>query len=310
MSFTAVFGVIFIDIKGFPAMGRKYIPNERNLGDICLVDGGVARNIAENLAHVNREVEFVTIAEDGGVSAGALEKLRKTGVCLDYVTTVREGAHGMWLVILNENGDVAGQISKMPDIAALERLVDEKGDEIISRCENIVLEMDAGEAISEKVFSLAQKYGKKVYVIVGNMSVILKRRDLVKKAEVFICNDAEIANLLERDISYLSPDRMKEELKSAVTNEGYPSLVVTMGENGCAYYDKSSAECGVCPAERAKVVDTSGAGDAFFSGTVAALTNGLPLCEAVRHGTHLACLTLQSTESSCPEIDFLTNSEI
>lgn len=308
MSYTAVFGVIFVDIKGFPF--GKYVPEGRNLGDIRFVHGGVARNVALNFANVGQRVSFVTMTENSAMGAEAVSELEKAGVNLDYIKKAENSALGMWMVILNESGDVAGQISKMPDITALEELVDEKGDEIVKNCENIVLEMDLGEKISEKVLALAEKYNKKVYVIVGNMSVILKRRDLVKKVDAFICNEIEIGNLLETDMTMLTPDVMAEEIKKASKEQGYPSLVVTMGKSGCAYYDKKNDNCGVCPAHRVPLVDSTGAGDAFLSGTVIGLTRGFDLGYAVKVGTYMASLTVQSDKSSCPKTEILINSEI
>lgn len=307
MSYTAVFGVIFVDIKGFPF--GKYVPKGRNLGEIKFVHGGVARNVSLNLANVGRKVEFVTMTENTAMGSEAIAALQSSGVGTSYLSET-ENALGMWMVILDESGDVAGQISKMPDIAALEKLVDEKGDEIVRNCDNIVLEMDAGEKISEKIIALANKYNKKVYVIVGNMSVILKRTDLVRKIDTFICNEIEISNLLGKDLTKLTPDMMAQELMSACEKENYPSLVVTMGKSGCAYYDKAEKEYGVCPARKVALIDSTGAGDAFLSGTVAALSGGRKLKDAVKTGTYLASLTVQSEESSCPKSEILTNDEI
>lgn len=298
MGYTAVFGVIFVDIKGFPF--NKYVAKGRNLGDIRFVHGGVARNIVEDFANAGQSVSFVTITEKTAVGTEAIENLRSAGVNLEYVKEIENGAVGMWMVILDESGDVAGQISKMPDISALEKLVDEKGDEIVRNCDNIILEMDMGESISEKIFALAEKYNKKVYIIVGNMSVILRRKDLVKKADVFICNEIEIGNLLGCDMTKLGPDEMSLRVKEASENSGYPSIVVTMGKNGAAYYDKASGEYGVCPVRKVNLIDSTGAGDAFLSGTVIGLTNGCKLKNAVKIGTYLAALTIQCDKSSCP----------
>ena len=45
MASTVVFGVSFVDIKGFPF--GKYDPRGRNLGTVQIVHGGVSRNVAE-----------------------------------------------------------------------------------------------------------------------------------------------------------------------------------------------------------------------------------------------------------------------
>ena len=44
-----VIGAVFVDIKGHPLM--QYIPTGRNVGRVLQVHGGVARNIAEDIAN-------------------------------------------------------------------------------------------------------------------------------------------------------------------------------------------------------------------------------------------------------------------
>lgn len=295
---TTVIGVIFIDIKGFPF--GKYNVKGRNLGDIRFCSGGVTRNIVENFANAGQEVNFVTLSDDSPFGADALSHLEKLGVKLEHVKKVEDNGIGMWMVVLDEKGDVAGEISKMPDISALEQLIEEKGDEIVKGSDNIIFEMDTNEEISERLLSLAEKYNKRKYTIVGNMSVILKRRDLVKRTDCFICNEVEIGKLLNESLTSLSPEEMAQRLKVACVEEGYPSLVVTLGENGAAYYDKSNGSCGYCPAKCVELVDSTGAGDAFLSGTVMALSKDYPLSKAVEIGTHMAALTIGTQCSACP----------
>ena len=58
------------------------------------------------------------------------------------------------------------------------------------------------------------------------------------------------------------------------------------------------------------MVDSTGAGDAFFSGTVAARMRGLSLRDSARLGAHLAALTIRTEESTCPRVeDFLPSEE-
>ena len=65
------------------------------------------------------------------------------------------------------------------------------------------------------------------------------------------------------------------------------SMVVTMGGQG-AVYAKHTGECGVVPAKKVDVIDTTGAGDAFFAGTVIGLTYGKNLAQSCEIGSRLA----------------------
>ena len=52
--------------------------------------------------------------------------------------------------------------------------------------------------------------------------------------------------------------------------------------------------------QQVPVADTTGAGDAFFSGVAAGLTYGKPLPEACAIGTRLASSVICSLENTCP----------
>ncbi|MBQ7875199.1 MAG: carbohydrate kinase family protein [Oscillospiraceae bacterium] len=299
MASTAVFGVAFVDIKGFPF--NKYIPTGTNLGNITIVHGGVSRNVCEDFANVGMPVDFVSVTDHTIIGQDVINHLENIGVGTDYITLIPNRGVGMWLAVMDEKGDLAASTSQMPDLAALEAFIGAKGEEIVAKCENIILEIDMNEAIAEKVLSLAEKYNKKVYVIVGNLSIIGKRPDFLSRVDCYICNEIEAGKFFEMDLEDYSPEQMLEVVKIKSAELRVPSMVVTMGKNGAVFYDSRTGEEGHCPCFPCKLVDTTGAGDAFLSGTVMGLTKGYSLEKAVRAGTMLASATIQVEESSCPK---------
>ncbi len=299
MASTVVVGVAFVDIKGFPF--GKYNPQGRNLGSVRIVHGGVSRNVAEDFANIGMPVSFCTMQEDSAIGKDVVRRLTAAGVDLSFTATAADNGLGMWLVVLDENGNLAGSISRMPDTAILEEYISSCGESVIASAENIVLEIDLSERIAADVLAFAERYQKKVYAIVGNMSVILAHREFLERTDCFICNEIEAGRLFDSDaVPAFSPEQMLEYLPTAAKAARIPSMVVTMGARGAVYYDGHSNGAGICPPYPAHVIDTSGAGDAFFSGTVMGLTRSLPLHEAVRYGAKLASLTIASEENSCP----------
>ena len=299
MASTAVFGVAFVDIKGFPF--EKYIPTGTNLGNITIVHGGVSRNVCEDFANVGMPVDFVSVTDHTIIGQDVVDHLQNIGVGTDYITLIPNRGVGMWLAVMDEKGDLAGSTSQMPDLDALEAFIGAKGEEIVAKCENIILEIDMNEAIAEKVLSLAEKYNKKVYVIVGNLSIIGKRPDFLSRVDCYICNEIEAGKFFEMDLEDYTPDQMLEVVKVKSAELRVPSMVVTMGKDGAVFYDSRTREEGHCPCCPCKLVDTTGAGDAFLSGTVMGLTKGYSLEKAVKAGTYLASATIQVAESSCPK---------
>ena len=291
-----VIGTVFVDIKGFP--DDLYIPEGRNAGRVEIVHGGVGRNVAEDIANVELRPRFVGMVDDTAEGAEVLRKLKNHKVNTDYVAVTQDGM-GMWLAVFNNGGDIAGSISKRPTSDAMLRMLEEKGDEIFADADSIVIEIDLDKELIKTVLRYAEKYHKKVYAVVANMSIASQRRDFLQSIDCFVCNEQEAGILFVCDFSGLTPEELCEELSRRVVSARIPSMVVTMGSRGAVYADMNGDK-GVYPARKVKVRDTTGAGDAFCAGVAIGLTYGKTMREAVEIGTRLASSVITVSENVCP----------
>lgn len=291
-----VVGAVFVDIKGFP--DDVYTPTGRNAGRVETVHGGVGRNVAEDIANVELRPKFVSMVDDTASGAEVLHKLQNHKVNTDYVLTQPDGM-GLWLAVFDNTGDLAGSISKRPNMGPLVALLDEKGDDIFRDADSIVLEVDMDKEIIKRILHYAEKYHIKVYGVVSNMAIASQRRDFLQSIDCFVCNVLEAGILFVDDFTQLSPEALTEELAQRVAKAQIPAMVVTMGSRG-AVYASLDGERGYYPPESVVVRDTSGAGDAFCAGVAIGLTYGKGLREAVKIGTHLAASVIMVSESTCP----------
>lgn len=291
-----VIGATFVDVKGYPL--AQYIPGGRNVGRVVQVHGGVGRNVVEDIANVELRPTFVSVVDDTGLSDDVVRNLIRHKVEIRYIARSEEGL-GTWLAVFNNEGDVIASISRRPDLSAVRKVLEERGDEIFSGADSIVVEFDIEEPILKKVLDLAQKHGKEVYTVISNMSIAMKRRDLLQRTAVLVCNEQEAGMLFSEDYTGTDPEDLKEIMVRRARLSGIPRIVVTLGERGAVYADKNG-ESGVCPALRVDVVDTTGAGDAFFAGVAIGLTYGKTVGEACVIGTRLAASVISSRENVCP----------
>ncbi len=291
-----VIGATFVDIKGFPE--DNYLPTGRNVGWVEYIHGGVARNVVEDIANVELRPTFVGIVDNSPLGADVVDKLRRHKVNTDYILTIPDGM-GTWLAVFDNNGDVAGSISKRPNMMPLLDLFEEKGDEIISAADSVVIEVDLDHEIVKKVLDLTEKHGKKIFGVVSNMSIAAERRDLIKRFDCFICNQLEAGILFLDDYTGLAPLHLQEILVEKVVRARIPLMVVTMGAEGALYADRNGNK-GYCPARRVLVKDTTGAGDAFCAGVSIGLTYGKQTAEAIEIGSMLAASVITSAENVCP----------
>ena len=70
-----IIGAAFVDIKGYPF--AQYIPGGRNSGHVVEVHGGVARNIAEDIANIELRPTMVTVLDNTALGEDVIRKLSK-----------------------------------------------------------------------------------------------------------------------------------------------------------------------------------------------------------------------------------------
>ena len=291
-----VIGAVFVDIKGFPE--DLYIPDGRNVGRIEYIHGGVARNVVEDIANVELKPTFVGIVDDTPLGRDVVEKLQNHKVNTNYMVTVPDGM-GTWLAVFDNNGDLAGSISKRPVLLPILDILEEKGDEIFSQCESVVLEVDIDQPIVKKVIELAKRHNTKLFGLVSNMGIAAKRRDLLQSFDCFICNQLEAGIFFADDYMEKTREELQDILKVKVKAANLPSMIVTMGDKG-AVYATLDGTSGFCEAKIVHVKYTTGAGDAFCAGVSIGLTYGKTMEESIQIGSTLAASVITSSDNVCP----------
>ena len=291
-----VIGMIFVDIKGYPE--ASFIPTGRNVGRVERLHGGVGRNVAEDIANCELRPALISLVDESGDGEDVLRKLRNHKVNTDYIRKTRDGL-GTWLAVFDNRGDVAASISKRPDMMPLTEILDTQGDEIFADADSVIVEIDLDKEIIKRVFRLAKKHGKKVYAVVGNMSVALERRDFLKSTDCLVCNLQEAGLLFFEDYSGKTLEEMSGILAEKIRAAQIPGMIVTMGGDG-AVYANLDGEKGYCPARKVDVVDTTGAGDSFCAGAVIGMTYGKDMGQACQIGAMLAASVIVTTEAVCP----------
>ena len=291
-----VIGAVFVDIKGYPE--AAFVPTGRNVGRVEQVHGGVGRNVAEDIANCELRPTFLSLVDDSGTGLDVVRKMKSHKVNADYIRTTRDGM-GTWLAVFDNDGDVCASISKRPNLMPIADIMDEKGDEIFANADSIIIEICIDKEIVKRTFRLAKKYNKKVFAVVANMNIALERRDYLQSIDCFICNRLEAGILFSDDYTDKSQEEMVEILSQKVMAARIPSMIVTMGGDGAVYAD-CNGDKGFCAARNVKVIDTTGAGDAFCAGAAIGLTYGKRLKEACEIGAMLAASVIVTSANVCP----------
>jgi sugar/nucleoside kinase (ribokinase family) len=107
--------------------------------------------------------------------------------------------------------------------------------------------------------------------------------DAMPNLDYFLANDHEAFRLTDEKDPQVAAGILRER--------GAKNVVIKLGAEGC--YALSDEFSGVVPASKVEVVDTTGAGDAFASGFIAALSRGGDLKAACTAGNQAGARIVQ-----------------
>ena len=276
------------------------VQRDSNPGRVSVSCGGVGRNVAENLAKLGCDTALVT-AFGGDHNARELRACCEAGgIDVSASITCDDLPGSVYLAILDESGDMALALS---DMRALDRLTPEAlragASEMLASAALVVCDANLPGPALEWVVDTAT-----APIVLDPVSTAKAHRatPFLRRLAAVKCNTAEARVLLglsEEDSSGAAAP-MPAELARGLVDAGVAIAVVTAGPDGSAVAWPGGQ--GHIPAPHARVVNATGAGDAFTAGFAAMLAEGGDAIAAARLGSALAALTLESPTTVSPRI--------
>ena len=293
-----VVGGANVDIKVRPS--RVLRLGTSNAGSTHISLGGVARNIAENLARLDVHVALMTAVGDDAFGRKIREHAEEA--CIDTtLIAVGGGSTGTYTALLDGRGRLVAAVSSMQVLDAITPEHVETGRAGLAQANAIVCDCNLSPASVLRIGQIATETDVDLFVEgvsvpkVANVRRLLASRCAV--AGIFLNRD-EIGALTGAQA------RGRRQLVGAagrLHDSGVANVVVGLGERG-AFVSGADGEHGVVASMAAEVVDVTGAGDAAVAATVWALGTGVPLTEAVRAGQAAAALTVATPETVSPTL--------
>ena len=292
MAYIAVVGAANVDIGGFPS--EKAVMGDSNPGRVRLSMGGVGRNIACNAARMGLSVELVT-ALGGDAYAGLIqEDCARAGVGLAHAAQFPEEATSTYLFIADAAGDMLLAVNDMRihDRMTPERLAPEM--DALRGAALVVLDANLPERTIE---SLARTLP--VPIVADAVSAAKAAR--LKPALAHI--DTLKPNRIEAELlTGVSVTDAQSALRAAraLLDMGVRRVFLTLGAQGVCCADAREAR--IVPAAHPRVINATGAGDAFTAALAWARLEGLSLAETALAGMAAAAIAMESMETVNPDM--------
>ena len=288
----AVVGAANIDIGGFPA-GRVAL-RDSNPGRVTLSAGGVGRNIACNLARLGVETHLVAALGDDAFADIVRADCARAGVLTEFCFAFPGAASSAYLFIADSGGDMQLAVN---DMAICDRLTPQALEgrvDALNGMDAVVLDSNLP---AETLDFLAAR-----------LTVPLLA-DAVSTAKA-----ARLLNALPR-LWALKPNAIEAETLSGIpvhdpgsaaraarrlVEMGARRVFVTLGERGvCCAGDGESLHL---PAPAVRLINATGAGDAFTAALAWGEARGLTLRDCARAGLAAAAIAVESMATVSPEM--------
>jgi len=300
-------GSAALDIKA--RLTRAPLPTTDVPGQITLKPGGVARNIAENLARLGVPVVFAGIMGDDPQARLLIELSRAAGLNVHPLTRSAPAPDDLYrlklpdvlptatlnVVLAPDGRQIAGAFSG--DI--LDAL--QPGD--LDRLQDLI---DAAPAIlgdgglpADVLLRLREMLPEDAFFYSNPGSVALAPRlaPLLDRLDLITCNHLEAQALTQMKVD--SPAKL---ISSALilVKQGVRRAVVTFGARGLAYADEERSL--YQPARPAHLVDATGAGDALAAAVIEALLRDEPIGVCLQRGLAAAAITCEAEDTVAPSM--------
>lgn len=280
-----------IDYKLMPA--KPIILGTSNPVSTETAFGGVARNIAENLANWTNQIYLQTLVGDDAVGLALLSHLQNKGVNTESCYQLPNTQTSQYYAVLNPNGELHAAYVNMdiydncPKHTFIEHL------QHLPQNAFVFIDTNFPAWAIELIITMQHEMNWQICIDPVSIAKCKKiPRDL--SAIYLIKPNSDEATALTGITIQSHHDAFKAA--QILLNRGAKNVVISLGSAGCVIANHHQQQ--IQPAFKPKqIVDVNGAGDAFFAGVLYGLQQSYTLADACEFGAAAASFTLETTQT-------------
>ena len=300
---VTVMGIFALDVAfrapRLPAWGETVVGSGLQIGP-----GGKGSNQAVAAARLGASTTFLSKVGADAFGEVALQTYREAGVNTDFLVRAEGEATGSAAILVQEDSG-ENTIVVCPGAGAM--LTKEEIDRAAERIGSsacFLTQFELPIVLVEHGLALARRLG--VTTILNPAPGLPCPDSLLALCDYVTPNESEAEALTGRPVTTLEE---AETAAEELMRRGAGHAVITLGARG-ALVKSATITQHIAAFEAGRVVDTTGAGDAFNAGFAVALGEGMDMAAAARFGCAVAGLsvTRHGTSPSMPrreEVDAL-----
>lgn len=280
-----VFGSFVVDLMG--RTPHLPVPGETVKGSMFKMGAG-GKGFNQGVAAHKAGADVTMVTKLGRDTFGnvALDAMKELNMNADRILFSDDTETGAALIMVDEK---TSQNEIVVILGACNTITDEEVEsitDVIQESEYLLTQLETNVSSVEKVIDIAYKNGVKVILNTAPVQPISD--EILSKVELITPNEVEAEILTGICID---SEENADKAADWFFEKGVKNVLITLGGRGA--YIATKEKRGIIPAYRVEAVDTTGAGDAFNGGLVAALAEGKDLWEAAVFANALAAVAVQ-----------------
>ena len=293
--FVTVIGGANIDIHG--KSDKALRRDDSNPGTVKISAGGVARNIAENLARLGVDSRLISAVGSDYHGQMLMRLCRDAGVDMQYVQEIDAVPTSTYLSVLNNSGDMHVAVSDMGiiDHLGVERLQLLKA--ALGQSSLMILDTNL---VDDALAWLTHTFvDKPIFVDTVSSSKAIKIKPYLQFIHTLKLSAIEAEALTGNKVRTQTQLR---NIANELHSQGVERVFITRGNQGVFYSDGNDQVIQKLQHGIRDVHNTGGAGDAFLAGLAYAWLEDWPLDESVTFALAAADITLSHPATVSPAL--------
>jgi len=293
--YILVLGASIVDIFGF--CGRSYAQRDSIPGHIKISFGGVCRNIAENLARVGVNTQFISTLGDDENGKSILEHSRKLGYNMENSLFLEGESTPTYLAILNHQGEMESAVVDMESLNKMDEAFVDGKHEVFENAEYTIVDSDNPVLLE---YILKKYQGKSKFILDPVSAKKAKKiRHLVKYFHTIKPNRFETEALCGFKIE------TNDDLRKAgrfFIEQGVKNVFISLDADGIYYITSEGEEGTLACCEPIDVKNVTGAGDSFVAGIGYGYMNNLTIKDTLKYSVAMSIITITHEETINPKM--------
>ena len=290
----------FVSVSRLPIWDEEYEAH-----GIRTSPGGKALNQAVALARLGAQVAAIGAVGNDGLGRDVLATLTNVGIDLSNVRINYNSATSVCVCFVGDDGRTSFVWHIDESVAVTQGMLSD-AEETLSQCDAVLITFELPPNTISDAIRLARRCGARVFLQPAPPLAVLSDVTSIPwdQVDVLVPNEAEGRAIL-KGIGSGDAKHIGELAQTLNSELAVPTVVVTLGESGCITCSVGNTRRYL--AHQAKVVDTTGASDAFTATLAAYLTAGAPENAAIQAASAAAawCIGRSGGHESMPTRDAL-----